>query len=73
MAHVPAVAPIRLRTQALPCAAGMAVKKGRKKKERKQTYDYQWGQVGERDGLGVWDWHKHTDAYGVIGQGGPAV
>ena len=28
-----------------------------------------WG-VGRRDGLGVWDWHMHTDIYGMIGQWG---
>ena len=27
----------------------------------------------ERDGLGVWDWHMHTELYGMIGQQGPAV
>ena len=21
-----------------------------------------------RDGLGVWDWHMHTEVYGMIGQ-----
>ena len=26
-----------------------------------------------RDGLGVWDWHSHTVAYGLVGQWGPAV
>ena len=26
-----------------------------------------------RDGLGVWVWHMHTVAYGMIGQQGPAV
>ena len=28
---------------------------------------------GGRDGLGVWDWHMHTEVYGMIGQWGPAV
>ena len=28
---------------------------------------------GERDGLGNWDWHLHTEQYGMIGQWGPAV
>ena len=32
------------------------------------------GQVGVgRDGLGVWDWHTRTEAYGMIGQQGSAV
>ena len=26
-----------------------------------------------RDGLGVWDWHMHTEVYGMTGQQGPAV
>ena len=26
-----------------------------------------------RDRLGVWDWHIHTEVYGMIGQLGPAV
>ena len=26
-----------------------------------------------RNGLGVWDWHMHTEVYGMIGQWGPAV
>ena len=28
---------------------------------------------GGRDELGVWDWHMHTEVYGMIGQQGPAV
>ena len=28
---------------------------------------------GGRDGLGVWDWHMHTEVYGMTGQQGPAV
>ena len=28
---------------------------------------------GERDGLGGWNWHRHTKVYGMIGQWGPAV
>ena len=40
----------------------------------KQIYGYQRGQAGEgRDGLGVLDWHMHTEAYGMIGPLGPAV
>ena len=32
------------------------------------------GTGGEgRNGLGVWDWHMHTDVYGTTGQQGPAV
>ena len=23
--------------------------------------------AGGRDGLGVWDWHRHTEVYGVMG------
>ena len=29
--------------------------------------------VGRRDGLEVWDWHMHTEAYGMTGQWGPTV
>jgi len=29
------------------------------------------GSRGGRDGLGVWDWHMHTEVYGMIGQWGP--
>ena len=29
--------------------------------------------TGGRDGLGVWDWHMHTEVYRMIGQWGPAV
>ena len=25
------------------------------------------------DGLEVWDWHMHTEVYGMTGQRGPAV
>ena len=28
---------------------------------------------GERDGLGVWDWHMHTEVYGMIAHWEPAV
>ena len=28
---------------------------------------WRWGE------LGFWDWHMHTDVYGMIGQQGPAV
>ena len=28
---------------------------------------------GGRDGLEVWDWHMHTEEYGMTGQWGPAV
>ena len=33
------------------------------------------GQAGARGraGMRVWDWHMHTEVYGIIGQGGPAV
>ena len=27
----------------------------------------------EKDGLGVWDWHIHTEVYGTIGQQGPVI
>ena len=30
------------------------------------------GEAG-RDGLGIWDWHMHTEVYGMISQWGPAV
>ena len=30
-----------------------------------------WGD--ERDGLRIWDWHMHTEMYGITGQQGPAV
>ena len=26
-----------------------------------------------QEGLGVWDWHMHTEVYGMTGQQGPAV
>ena len=26
-----------------------------------------------RDGLGVWDWHLHTEIYGMMGRWGPAI
>ena len=39
----------------------------------KQTYVYQKGQVGGREGLGVWDWLMHTEVYGMTHQWGPAV
>ena len=32
-----------------------------------------WTGCGERDGLGVWDWHMHTVVYGMTDQWGPAV
>ena len=38
-----------------------------------QRYENQMGQVEGRDGLGVWDWHLHTEVYGMTGQRGPAV
>ena len=28
---------------------------------------------GGRDGLGLWDWHMHTEIYGIIGQWGLAI
>ena len=28
---------------------------------------------GSRNGLGIWDWYRHTEVYGMIGQWGPAV
>ena len=28
---------------------------------------------GGRDGLGIWNWHMHTEVYGMIDQWGPAV
>ena len=47
--------------------------------EQKQTYRLKnlWLPKetggGGRDELGVWDWHTHTEVYGMIGQWGPAV
>ena len=39
-----------------------------------KTYGYQRGKVGGgMDGLEVWDWHMHTELYGITGQRGPAV
>ena len=55
------------------CRCGPKKKKKTKKKERKETYGYLTGQVGESDGLGLWDWHMHTEVYGMTGQKGPAV
>ena len=26
-----------------------------------------------KDGLGVWEWHKRTEVYGMIGQWGPLL
>ena len=34
---------------------------------------YQRGQVRERDGLGIWNWHMHTVVCGMTGQWGPAI
>ena len=31
-----------------------------------------WG-GGWRDGLGIWDWHMHTEIHGMIGQWEPAL
>ena len=34
-----------------------------------KTYGYQRGQLGEGDDwLGIWDWHMHTEVYGITGQ-----
>ena len=30
-----------------------------------QTYGYQRGNSGVRDGLGGWDWHMHTTIYKI--------
>ena len=39
-----------------------------------KNHGYQKGQVGgEMDGLGVWDWHMHTEVCRMIGQRGSAV
>ena len=38
----------------------------------KQIYGYQKGQV-VGGGLGVWDWHMHSEVSGMIGQQGPTV
>ena len=34
----------------------------------KQIYGYQSGQVGGRDGQGVWNWDMNTEVYGMTGQ-----
>jgi len=31
------------------------------------------GPAGGGDGLAVWDWHMHTEVFGMTGQWGPAV
>ena len=31
------------------------------------------GREGGMDGLGAWDWHMHTEVYGMIGRWGPAI
>ena len=36
------------------------------------TKEYMWG-VDGRARLGVWDWHMHTEVYGMTGQQGPAI
>ena len=48
--------------------------------EQKQTHDFEKIMVTKgasgvcgKNGLGVWDWHMHTEIYGMIGQQGPAV
>ena len=48
--------------------------------EQKQTHRFlttnSWlpkGPGGGRNGLGGWDWHMHTEVYGMIGQWGPAI
>ena len=38
-----------------------------------QTLKNLWLPKGGKDGLGVWDYHMHTEVYGMIGQQGPAV
>ena len=35
-----------------------------------KTCGYQRGQVGSGR---IWDWHMHTEVYGMTGQPGPAV
>ena len=36
------------------------------------TKGNRYGEEGEMD-WGVWDWHMHTEVYGMITQQGPAV
>ena len=36
------------------------------------TKEDRWGWQGS-DGLGVWEWHMHTEVYGMIDQLGPSV
>ena len=40
---------------------------------RKQTYGYQRGKVGGKDGLELCDWHMYTTVYGMHGQWRPAA
>ena len=30
-------------------------------------------QGGGVNGLGIWDWHRHTEVYGMTGQQGPTA
>ena len=68
-----AIVPIRPLAWEPPYASGVALEKTKKKRKRKTmvTKGDRWG--SGRDGLGVWDWHMHTKAYGMTGQWGPAV
>ena len=40
---------------------------------REWTYGYQWGRMGGRDRLEVWDWHVHTAIFKTDNQQGPTV
>ena len=31
------------------------------------------GRLGGDEGLGIWDWHMHSEVYGMIGQLGPGA
>ena len=43
------------------------------KKKIPVLYGYQRGQVGERDGLGVGDWHVYTTTFKTYNQQGLTV
>ena len=40
---------------------------------RERIHAYQWGRLGGRDSLGVWDGHGHTAIFKMDNQQGPTV
>ena len=46
---------------------------GQEHRLRERTYGYQEEASGERDRLGVWDWHVHTAIFKIENQQGPTV